>query len=558
MNNINNIEDFFKDKFDGMKSAPNSDVWGNIESKLDEAYVFHKKFDGYSSNPGSNVWVNIKRRLFLFDFLRFSYSSFNIYYLTSALLLSGTMLFYLNNNKNSARNLASVSEISGPFSNLRTINTNGIYNAGEVLKSDQKQLVKESEEKDICLSEIVKKLNNSDEAGSETNIYALNNVEPVEIKESAIVITDPISEQAVAENPPDISDFYPEITEEIPVENVSTINENDIAEIEMTPQDEEINNDKSENQTPEQIHIESLRTAMIPLNEISYREDYIYRKDTFGTNVFDDPIIIKPEWSVKGFCDIMNTSVLFRTKDPEQPVFLNDYQNSYNQETSNNYGLLIQYTDRNIVLQSGVMHSDFRQNFNYSQKTVDVDTFSFNQTIIYSINVPDTVWFIDMDHYLATGDTQYVSLIHYHQEDSVCTNTITRYDSIYNTNEFKTVNSYRYIEMPLLLGYQFKSGKFLLTPKVGLIAGFLIKTSGLSLSERDDRIYPLSENTGDYMKTIFSYSLNFELTYKLTESLGLTIDPYFRKSLTSFFNSSSPVDGRYSATGLRLGIRYTF
>ncbi len=59
---------------------------------------FKQRFDNYKVNPDGSLWTNLQRKLFWQRFLRFNFSQFNIYYLTTIILGLG-FAFFLSQQK---------------------------------------------------------------------------------------------------------------------------------------------------------------------------------------------------------------------------------------------------------------------------------------------------------------------------------------------------------------------------------------------------------------------------------------------------------------------------
>ncbi|MFH2143160.1 MAG: hypothetical protein ABIJ97_12100, partial [Bacteroidota bacterium] len=556
MKNYQNIEDLFKDKFDGLRSSPNSDLWGKIENQLDEASFFQKKFEGYRVNPGNKIWFQIRNKLLWYDFLKFSYSSFNLYYLLTVLSLITASLIYFNNTQKSIPVAMNCESVSGHILNMRGLSLE--KNMYSETKTMQPGILVENRKKDldIQLAQIIDNLNKSEnipsgQVSSEKVIEQTKDEENILISEEVTITVDyDIFNENIPEamyfETTDIDDsgtpdaeivnieptdiYSPDILDE----EVLIINPDiSVPIVPSTESDINSKTDISEILKPE--YIVSKKSIPIVLFDIDLREEYIYREDTFGVDANDNPIVIETSnWSVEGFYSYMNNQSTFCSKDADEPFFLQDYQSSYSPSNSNNYGMHLNYLYRKIFLQTGFMLTEFTQNFSFDDQIISVDTSFNEQTIVYSYSVPDTISFIDMDYFIATGDTQYVYLIQYHKEDSSTTTLIPQYDSLSHVNTYKSVNSYRYFEIPLMLGYQFKINKFAFTPKVGIISGFLIKTSGLTFaSNQTDKIAEISKDCQPYLKTILSYSINFEVDYQISKSICMTIDPFIRKNLSS-------------------------
>ena len=113
-------------------------------------------------------------------------------------------------------------------------------------------------------------------------------------------------------------------------------------------------------------------------------------------------------------------------------------------------------------------------------------------------------------------------------------------------------NTYRYINIPVLLGYQIQKGSFGIQPSLGLSIGLLAKqTSGFYLNLDNSAL----SYQADINKLTSTFHLGVELAYFSQSGVKVSLSPAFRKSIIPIVQSEL-VKNSYSSLGLQLGIGY--
>jgi len=197
-----------------------------------------------------------------------------------------------------------------------------------------------------------------------------------------------------------------------------------------------------------------------------------------------------------------------------------------------------------VFLQTGLAYSRLGEKFSKGGvMSIDSATVSLADS--------NTVWFYNIDSFYvgiydsipytyATGT--------YHTE--------MNYDSTFK-NSVSSINRFSYLEIPIILGYQFNRPRFSYSVKAGIITGFLLNASGKSLSTGDAQTIEDINSNMLFKKPVFSYTFGTGISYQITERFYLTGEAYYRKSFTSIFKEY-PLIQKYETYGLRLGIRYGF
>lgn len=123
-----------------------------------------------------------------------------------------------------------------------------------------------------------------------------------------------------------------------------------------------------------------------------------------------------------------------------------------------------------------------------------------------------------------------------------------------------TNNKYRFIDIPILLGYEIGNGRL----KVNLNAGGMINLYSWQKGEvLNANLLPESITTGkSSSRYSFKNNIGISLTagagvyYKLNDYLQVLAEPYFRYSLQSLNEEVSSYKQKYHTAGIRIGLRF--
>ncbi len=211
---------------------------------------------------------------------------------------------------------------------------------------------------------------------------------------------------------------------------------------------------------------------------------------------------------------------------------------------------------RKVDLVSGMNYTQISQLFTHTEIITRVDTIMkykfFNRTEIDF----DTIWFVNIDTLLATGDTLWTAYLD--------TNYVNVRDSVLvfepdTTQTFAPVhakNKYRYFEIPLMLKIKLYNGvNYKIFTEIGIFSGFFLDSSGKIVSLRNQNG---SEPIDKYMRfspVLFSSFIGFSLDVPLSNRLNMNVGVYRKDNLNAMF-TNNPVSIRHSFTGLHFKIFY--
>ncbi len=221
-----------------------------------------------------------------------------------------------------------------------------------------------------------------------------------------------------------------------------------------------------------------------------------------------------------------------------------DYENLRNENESSalswTAGGDIQIHFKKWFIQTGINYSVYRnnKNYNYSYQLIDSANSYYNYDTIW-------VWIYDppnLEYPVMVGiDTTWVPV---YDDISVIDN---------GTNEWS------YLEIPILLGYNIKYKKFGFELATGISFGFLMNYSGAIPRYSDMKgIENLDKFDEVINNTMYNYNLQLGVTYSISNNWELLSQLYYKQNLKSIFKDNYPIDQRFRAIGLNIGLRYGF
>ena len=138
----------------------------------------------------------------------------------------------------------------------------------------------------------------------------------------------------------------------------------------------------------------------------------------------------------------------------------------------------------------------------------------------------------------------------YHSEE------VDIYDSIRRLKIEKSVNTYTYLQIPLLIGYEKKFKRFGYYFKAGPNVSILINKQipGTQLSG-DIKVFDVDARIAERIKTNWQILLGAGLTYQMSKNMDLALEPTFRYYLNSAYDRKYVSTKHPFAFGIRAGIK---
>ncbi len=220
--------------------------------------------------------------------------------------------------------------------------------------------------------------------------------------------------------------------------------------------------------------------------------------------------------------------------DPSLDDYLN-YRNGHESGTvSWSAGADVQFNFRNWYIQTGLNYATFsdKRNYNYTFKALDTAQSYFTT---------DTTWGWVYD----PPDIGRPIVL------SVDTSFVPVYNEI---NE--GINTWKYLEIPLLVGYTFHFNLFSIDVGTGFSYGLLLGANGNvpSLTE-ENRFTDLSGQKSQMNRHNLNYILQIGAAYRLSPQWSLIVQPYYKQNLRSVFENNVPVDQRFKAFSIKFGLK---
>ena len=202
----------------------------------------------------------------------------------------------------------------------------------------------------------------------------------------------------------------------------------------------------------------------------------------------------------------------------------------------------IRYNFKNYFFQLGIQYQ------NYGEKT-DISKYDIKQVINSHMLHYDTLYYVK-DSLNPPGEW-HLDTIWY-----------TEYDTSVVTKKYgySRVNSYKYFEIPFMIGRRIDFQQFSLELLTGISMGVCIKADGLLLSSDLKTPLIISSDNSPYLnRIILNYHLNIAIRYKLSERWSLFLSPGFKYNIGSLINNDLyPVEQHYLLYNIGSGLIYKF
>ncbi|MBE0640449.1 MAG: hypothetical protein IH599_00335, partial [Bacteroidales bacterium] len=136
-------------------------------------------------------------------------------------------------------------------------------------------------------------------------------------------------------------------------------------------------------------------------------------------------------------------------------------------------------------------------------------------------------------------------------------NEVKVYDSTTSQYFDRTVNTYTYLQLPLMLGYRHPLGRTTLSLRGGPMLSVLVgsREPQIFVDNETDRILRIDDRTPGRIRTNWQFLMNAGVTYALTSRLSLSVEPGIRYYLNPIYQEA---DTKPWSASIRTGIIYEF
>jgi len=550
MKHQNEIDQLFEEQLGKLSVEPSADSWETIVSSLDAA-------------PGGiNFEAKRRRKLFIYAFIG-----------TVAAILAYVLFF----NQGRSRNIAPSEQIIVKLKKNQTKeSTNPLSNTTSEHQNSRSKHLNNTSKKNRQHQAVQDNKEQLDNQFAEPLTYPQHKTEikskqDTQDKHSTLITTS----VAFAEEAFDATE-----------ESLRKVNQNDIyensveeaAEIKMvTAKTQELNNDKGvavENQVVvkdktkekgelvEQINnkannLESA-TQLIPEKEQVVANVDINKKDKVANVDNEDALALVPSpsgiyrstgWSLDGFIGpaLITSNDNYIAEQVEAGYQIDNKP----QIITPNVGLNIKYHINNWFIKSGIAYSEFGENRNYLQDIELHDTNGYSKQNIYQYYTYDTTGWVNDPNNPGVLIPVFDAIYH---SDTTCS-WVSRDSVYYEHIDIYAQNRFRYIEVPIMLGYEFRLKNIGLEVATGISIGFRVNSSGKFLNYNNDLV-DVNPSNNPYSNMMMNYILSVGVKYHLTNRFSIIAQPIYKTNLNSIIESNFGSDTRYTSIGLNVGVNY--
>jgi hypothetical protein len=249
------------------------------------------------------------------------------------------------------------------------------------------------------------------------------------------------------------------------------------------------------------------------------------------------------------------TGQLLKARSSDAETLLDYRKRNENSFSGTNWGLEGRVSRKNLFLQMGIRYSAFGADAVYPFSSTLLDTSrSHFEVTSYNEWEHHTYWVWTENsgivYYVPEHDSTLIQLY-----DSAW---ISLRDTSYNKRNEKSQLRYRYVEIPLLIGYQLGKGKLKTEFSGGIAVGFLSGMKGNIITSDLSSTIPASTDNFPYNKPLLNLLLRIGCSYNLNENWGIFTRSAFRYTPGSEFSANYPLYQRHYSIGLQFGLKYTF
>ena len=231
--------------------------------------------------------------------------------------------------------------------------------------------------------------------------------------------------------------------------------------------------------------------------------------------------------------------------------------------------LLLQNSpDNSISLTEGFVHLKYRVSNFYGKTGLRFSGFGENNTYLISTEMHDTsggyqswnmnrYWTYDTIGFYDDPNTPgqiYPILSPIYNIDTISTQWNSRDILYYDKSKYKERNRYRYIEIPLTIGFQKNFSRVGLFMDGGIGLGMMVYTQGSYVDAGN--LLPMSYSNNPYKKFNINYLFNFGANYSLTNQWNVFLQGSYKSNLTSIYKPQYDQGIRYKSLGIQFGMSY--
>jgi hypothetical protein len=249
------------------------------------------------------------------------------------------------------------------------------------------------------------------------------------------------------------------------------------------------------------------------------------------------------------------TGQLLKARSSDADALLEYRKRNENPSSGINWGLEGRISRKKLFVQTGIRYSVLGANADYPFSTTLLDSSRSH----FEVNIQNK-W----EYHTYWVWTENSGVVYYiPAQDSTLIQTydsawISLTDTSYFKRNEKSQLRYRYVEIPLLIGYQFGKGKLKTEFSGGVAVGFLSGMEGNIVTSDLSSTIPASTDNFPYNKPLLNLLLRIGCSYNLNENWSIFTRSAFRYTPQSAFGTGYPLFQRNYSVGLQFGIKYSF
>lgn len=294
------------------------------------------------------------------------------------------------------------------------------------------------------------------------------------------------------------------------------------------------------------------------------------------------------------YSGIMYTDKILKSKDPGLNEYISRRKNEEMWMLSGNFGISAGMSFNRWSLSTGINYhqqgeiTDYRAEFyqwiKNTSSTWNVADNSYWKTDTinnYSITVTQGGWqpidtiidywsnnqlvqsdTITIQQYVV--DTQYTQMVYvtdsgfvaeFDSTEIIQTDSLNQLVNDPSLKPGKTITKISYVEIPLMVGYEFPLSRFTLMVRTGFSIGLLSKINAVYL--KNDISGVEEADVSRVNRTMLNFLLQTGMCYHLTENISLNFEPMFRMNINSALKEPGFTQQYWNA-GMNVGAMYRF
>ncbi len=253
-------------------------------------------------------------------------------------------------------------------------------------------------------------------------------------------------------------------------------------------------------------------------------------------------------WAVSAHNAFHSPNLFLSTNNPESNSQISQVESGLQNPVVSNIGIRVEARGKNLLVESGLDYMELSQKANY--QTLDLTfheniTWDYGDSSYHKIDTIDVYWQAigtDTFYYYQTTD----SIIYLF--DSTFT---TKFDTTREDITHRFSNRYKYLEIPLVVGYGFNRGRWTTSAKAGIIGSFLWKAKAQSIAgySKND-VYSFTHD--DFPTVRIDLYSALEVRYFIGSRYFVYGEAFYRRSYNPFIKRNN-IQYHFKSYGLKLG-----